>query len=256
MTNLDKLPRVAAHAHLEDGRLIFVLRGQNRFWEKETLALTDNTMTADAWNEANGISKVEAEAMFAGAIFGWDAPIADPDNFNEDGTAFQWPEFPGAAAAFEARKAPAIWYSPYDTACCDYFAEEWRMAAILCTECAWIGTHDEMSGPNAFEELMDFRCPDCGKMLLIISYPTYQETVEAAAQGNPHAVYNLGVMSGEGEHWEDYKRRVEAYNRELSEAWLNFDGPKKYFVKTPDGYAEVDNDTAVKLIEAGDAPGS
>ncbi len=30
-----------------------------------------------------------------------------------------------------------------------------------------------------------------------------------------------------------------------------FDGPKKYFAKTTEGYVEVDNETAEKMIEAG-----
>jgi hypothetical protein len=192
--------------------------------------------------------------MFAGCIFGWDVPAADPDNWNEEGTAVEWPDFPGTAAAIKARKDHPIKFNSYRTAYCGYYDEEWRMAAFLCPECAWIGTYDEMCGPNAFEELMDFRCPQCEKMLLIINYPTYQETLEAAAQGNWFAEYELGVMSGEGEYWEDYKRRVEAHNQSLREAWLKFDGPKKYYAKTSEGYAEVDNDTAANLIEAAVAP--
>jgi hypothetical protein len=248
MTNIERLPLVAEHAHLEDGRLIFVLRGQDRFWTKEALAVTDDAMTPDAWNEANGISKVEAEAMFAGCVFGWDVPAADPDNWNADGTGVRWPEFPGTVAAVEARKKSPITYSSYRTAYCGYYAEEWRTAAFVCPECAWVGTHDEMAGPNVFDELMDYGCPRCEKMLLIINYPTHEETVEAAARGNRHAEYQLGVMSGEGEHWEDYKRRIEAYNQGLREAWLRFEGPKKYFVRTPEGFVEMDNETASALI--------
>jgi predicted RNA-binding Zn-ribbon protein involved in translation (DUF1610 family) len=122
----------------------------------------------------------------------------------------------------------------------DYFDDGWRTDVYTCPMCGWEGSHWEMSGPNLFRELMDFECPECEKMLLIVNYATYKEAREAAAKGNQEAVYALGVMSGEGPHWEDYKLKIEAYNQGLREAWLNFDGPKRYFVKTPDGYVEAD----------------
>ena len=36
-------------------------------------------------NEELGVSKIQAEAMFVGAMFGWDIPGADPRNYNKDG---------------------------------------------------------------------------------------------------------------------------------------------------------------------------
>jgi hypothetical protein len=42
-------------------------------------------MTANALNEASGVTPAQARAMFNGSLFGWDAPAADPDNpINKD----------------------------------------------------------------------------------------------------------------------------------------------------------------------------
>lgn len=39
----------------------------------------------DAWNQEYHVTKAQAAAMKAGALFGWDAPAADPKNYNEQG---------------------------------------------------------------------------------------------------------------------------------------------------------------------------
>jgi hypothetical protein len=49
---------------------------------------------------------------------------------------------------------------------------------------------------------------------------------EAAAAGNKHALYDLSVMSGKGEHWEDYKRRAEEISQSQRDMFEKFDGPK------------------------------
>ena len=41
---------------------------------------------ADALNDAMGVTKAQAAAMLAGSMFGWDAPAADPKNYDEKGT--------------------------------------------------------------------------------------------------------------------------------------------------------------------------
>ena len=41
---------------------------------------------ADALNDAMGVTKAQAAAMLAGSMFGWDAPAADPANYDEKGT--------------------------------------------------------------------------------------------------------------------------------------------------------------------------
>lgn len=42
--------------------------------------------TADIANQRLGVTKAQAVAMEMGSMFGFDAPAADPENYNEDGT--------------------------------------------------------------------------------------------------------------------------------------------------------------------------
>ena len=36
-------------------------------------------------NEAAGVTRAQAAAMYGGAVCGWDSPMADPNNYNEAG---------------------------------------------------------------------------------------------------------------------------------------------------------------------------
>jgi hypothetical protein len=42
--------------------------------------------TADEMNRRLGVTKGQAKAMEMGSMFGWDAPAANPANYNEDGS--------------------------------------------------------------------------------------------------------------------------------------------------------------------------
>lgn len=44
---------------------------------------------ADALNNAIGVTKTQAAAMKAGAMFGWDTPAADPRHYDEQGNAIR-----------------------------------------------------------------------------------------------------------------------------------------------------------------------
>lgn len=60
-----------------------------------------------------------------------------------------------------------------------------REQAIACSRCGWTGTgggHEEL-----FDELLDVCCPKCELMLLIVAFPTGDETRAAAAAGNIEA---------------------------------------------------------------------
>jgi hypothetical protein len=62
-------------------------------------------------------------------------------------------------------------------------------AGLSCPACGWSGTgagHEELHA-----ELLDVRCPDCDQMLLIVPYPTAEETRAAAAAGNEAAAAEL-----------------------------------------------------------------
>ena len=39
----------------------------------------------DAANEVNGVTKAQSAAMKAGSMLGWDAPAADPANYDDQG---------------------------------------------------------------------------------------------------------------------------------------------------------------------------
>jgi len=108
----------------------------------------------------------------------------------------------------------------------EYYDEEWRDKVFQCPECGWSGTHEEMAGPNIFEELVDYACQRCDKMLLIVSHPYMSQTLEAAAAGNEYALFELGVMSGEGEHFEKFKHDMESLNRVVMESFDIFEGEK------------------------------
>jgi len=79
------LPKVAAYSHPVSGDMIFVMVGRTGYWPKTTLGIVDDDLTAEAWNEAHDISKGEAEAMFAGSMWGWDVPAAKASNYTRDG---------------------------------------------------------------------------------------------------------------------------------------------------------------------------
>jgi len=80
------LPRVAAAEHPVTRELIMVMKDRSGYWPASVVGIVDETMAAEKWNTAHGISKAEAEAMFAGSMWGWDVPAADPANYDADGS--------------------------------------------------------------------------------------------------------------------------------------------------------------------------
>ena len=63
-----------------------------------------------------------------------------------------------------------------------------RSEPVEC-RCGWSGL------PGAYEdyfhELLDVTCPACDSMLLIVPYPTFEQTRAAAADGNEEAIAEL-----------------------------------------------------------------
>src|SRR4051812_7680742 len=64
-----------------------------------------------------------------------------------------------------------------------------RDAALTCPSCGWSGLGADHE--NYFEELLDVSCPKCDRMLLIVAFPTIEETRAAAAAGNARAQAEL-----------------------------------------------------------------
>lgn len=69
-----------------------------------------------------------------------------------------------------------------------YFSD-WRDRAYSCP-CGWTGAHGALD-TVLFRELMELSCPDCEKHVLLVSFPTDDDIVHAAAEGNAEAVKML-----------------------------------------------------------------
>jgi hypothetical protein len=64
-----------------------------------------------------------------------------------------------------------------------------RDAPLSCPACGWAGSG--AGHENAFQDLLDVRCPACDEMLLVVNYPTLVETRVAAAAGDRRAQAEL-----------------------------------------------------------------
>jgi tetratricopeptide (TPR) repeat protein len=64
-----------------------------------------------------------------------------------------------------------------------------RASEVTCPSCGWSGAG--AGNESYFDELLDVRCPECETMLLIVAFPTLEETRAAAAAGNPLAQAEL-----------------------------------------------------------------
>ena len=73
------------------GELIAIRRGEKGYFPSEFSSAdeAENRIFADDRNTKNGGSKAQEAAMLAGSMFGWDAPVADPKNYDENGTPIQ-----------------------------------------------------------------------------------------------------------------------------------------------------------------------
>lgn len=46
---------------------------------------SEKKLKTEQLNKRSGITKVQADAMMAGSMFGWDKPAADPKNYDAEG---------------------------------------------------------------------------------------------------------------------------------------------------------------------------
>lgn len=79
-------------------------------------------------------------------------------------------------------------------------------ALLDCPACGWSGPgrgHEEL-----FHALFDVRCPECDCMLLVVQYPTNEETRRAAAAGNVRAIKELPAVE-EREELQRLRDRLE-----------------------------------------------
>lgn len=76
----------------------------------------------------------------------------------------------------------------------------WEDEPLTCPHCGWTGQAGDGS-QEAHTELFDVSCPRCDKMLLIVSYPTIDETTQAAAAGNEAAKAELPRIEQTQARW-------------------------------------------------------
>ncbi|MGI8728678.1 MAG: hypothetical protein ACR2LK_01530 [Solirubrobacteraceae bacterium] len=64
-----------------------------------------------------------------------------------------------------------------------------RDATLTCPSCGWTGRGAD--NEDYFEELLDVRCAECDSKLLIVAFPTIEETRAAVVAGNARAQAEL-----------------------------------------------------------------
>ena len=74
LTTLAKLPPMCAARDLVTNKPILIQRGVLGYWP------APESLDIDAINARWNITPAQVKAMLAGSMFGWDAPLADPDN--------------------------------------------------------------------------------------------------------------------------------------------------------------------------------
>jgi hypothetical protein len=72
-----------------------------------------------------------------------------------------------------------------------YYSEFTRDMPLEC-KCGWSGPVSE-ADMDMHEQLLDYCCPVCDQMLLIVPYPTTAQTRAAAEAGNQEAIENCRV---------------------------------------------------------------
>lgn len=79
------LPAYAYARSCYTNNIVRIVRGER------TLFGVVEQETVDTLNDAAGVTRAQAAAMYGGAMCGWDSPMADPKNYNEAG-AYIGPE--------------------------------------------------------------------------------------------------------------------------------------------------------------------
>lgn len=85
MANFEKLPEFCyATLPSNEDEMIIVKRGELGYYPIDILS-DAYLCSAERNNELIGVTKAQAEAMFAGSMHGWDCPASNPDNYDEQG---------------------------------------------------------------------------------------------------------------------------------------------------------------------------
>ena len=85
--HLEKLPERCYAVNGVTGKIIILERGTSGYYATSIITkdAEESESIAAEFNERLGVTKAQAAAMYAGSMFGFDVPAADPDNYNEYG---------------------------------------------------------------------------------------------------------------------------------------------------------------------------
>ncbi len=83
-------------------------------------------------------------------------------------------------------------------------------AEVSCDNCGWSGLGAEATLSELFEQLAEYNCPRCLTSILIVPYPTLDETEQAARRGIPEAINGLDGLSAMQDRFADRFARVKA----------------------------------------------
>ncbi len=85
-----------------------------------------------------------------------------------------------------------------------YF-DDYRIETFECPACAWSGSFEQLE-QEQYHDLLDGSCPKCGKMLIVVPFPTLEEIRDAAAAGNKEAQEMLPMVRKREELEAAFKR--------------------------------------------------
>jgi hypothetical protein len=67
------------------GEMVLVKRGEKGYYPQRKENAPWGAENVDLLNERMGVTKAEAKALYMGSMFGFEAPVSNPDNYDEDG---------------------------------------------------------------------------------------------------------------------------------------------------------------------------
>lgn len=99
----------------------------------------------------------------------------------------------------------------------EYYSN-WRNEVVTCPNCAWQGRVDD-GNQRYFHELLDSCCPQCGRIVAIVMYPTNDNVRAAAQAGHPEAIRNLAGVERMEARWERFDREKLKTPDQLPNLW-------------------------------------
>lgn len=124
-----------------------------------------------------------------------------------------------------------------------YF-DGYRDETFRCPRCSWTGGFKQLE-QEQYRDLFDGSCPQCGKMLIIVSFPTGEEIRKAAARGNEEAQEMLPMVRQR----EDLDAVFEREGLKSAEQLPDLAGEELEF----DWDQEQDGEKDLTIIRWGDA---